>query len=75
MMVEKSLDLKLADIRSNPNSKAFIIADAKDADIARGIYSCGRYSPEYHHGELRFRNIQEYRDMMRQVVAQGLIDI
>lgn len=74
-MVEKSLDRKLAEIHANPSSKAFIIADAKDADIARGIYSCGRYSPEYHHGELNFRSIQEYRDMMRQVVSQGLIDI
>lgn len=74
-MVEKSLDRKLAEIHANPSSKAFIIADAKDADIARGIYSCGRYSPEYHHGELNFRSIQEYREMMRQVVHQGLIDI
>ncbi len=74
-MVEKSLDRKLAEIRATPSSKAFIIADAKDADIARGIYSCGRYSPEYHHGELNFRSIQEYREMMRQVLKQGLIDI
>ncbi len=74
-MVEKSLDRKLAEIHANPNSKAFIIADAKDADMARGIMSCGQYSPEYHHGELNFRSIQEYREMMRQVTRQELVDI
>lgn len=73
-MVEKSLDQKLAEIRSNPNSRAFILADAKDADMAFGM-SSGGPSPEQHHGEVRFRTIQEYRDMMRQVVHQGLVDI
>ncbi len=74
-MVEKSLDRKLKDIGTNPNSKEFIICDAKDADMARGVQSCGPASPEYHHGEVRFRTIQEYREMMRQVVRQGLVDI
>jgi hypothetical protein len=74
-MVEKSLDKKLAEIHANPNTKTFIIADAKDADMARGILSCGQYSPEYHHGELNFRSIQEYREMMREVTRQGLVDI
>ncbi|MBD3266375.1 hypothetical protein GF373_06865, partial [bacterium] len=74
-MIEKSLDKKIAAIKANPNSKAFIIADAKDADMAFGIASTGRRSPEYHHGELPFRSIQEYRDMMRLVLKQGLVDI
>ncbi len=74
-MVEKSLDRKLAEIHANPNTKSFIIADAKDADMARGIMSCGQYSPEYHHGELNFRSIHEYREMMREVTRQGLVDI
>ncbi|MEW6236809.1 MAG: hypothetical protein AB1656_15605 [Candidatus Omnitrophota bacterium] len=74
-MVEKSLDKKIAEIRANPNSRAFIICDAKDADMARGVRSCGPVSPEYHHGEVKFRNIHEYRDMMRQVVRQGIVDI
>ena len=74
-MVEKSLDRKLQEIKANPDSKAFIIADAKDADMAFGITSTGHYSPEYHHGELQFRSIQEYRDMMRKIVNQGLVDI
>jgi hypothetical protein len=38
----KSLDTKIADIRANPSgSKAFIIADAKDADMAFGIVAPG----------------------------------
>ncbi|MGI6456263.1 MAG: hypothetical protein ACOX5R_11685 [bacterium] len=75
-MVEKSLDKKLAEIHADPSgSRAFIIADAKDADMAFGITATGRYSPEYHHGEVQFKSIHEYRDMMRQVVQQGLVDI
>ena len=74
-MAEKSLDKKLAEIHANPSSKAFIICDAKDADMARGIQSCGHKSPEYHHGEVQFRSISDYREMMRQVVHQGLVDI
>lgn len=74
-MIEKSLTKKIAEIKANPNSKAFIIADAKDADMAFGISSTGHYSPEYHHGELKCKSIQEYRDMMRKVVKQGLVDI
>mgnify|MGYP006271815827 CR=1 FL=1 len=74
-MTEKSLDQKLAQIHQDSNTRAFILADAKDADMAFGIRSAGRRSPEYHHGELPFRTIQEYREMMRQVVRQGLVDI
>jgi hypothetical protein len=33
----KSLDAKLAEIKANPSSRAFILADAKDADMAFGI--------------------------------------
>lgn len=73
--MEKSLTQKIAEIKANPNSKAFIIADAKDADMAFGISSTGHYSPEYHHGELKCKSIQEYREMMRKVVKQGLVDI
>ena len=70
--MQKSLDAKLADIHANPNSKAFIIADAKDADMAFGIGSPGR-SPEHEDGA--FRSLQEYREIIRANVQQGLIDI
>ena len=35
--MQKSLDTKLADIRQNPQSNAFIIAYAADSDMARGL--------------------------------------
>jgi len=44
-MVEKSLDRKLAEIRKNRDTKTFIIADAKDADMAFGIAAPGPASP------------------------------
>ena len=37
----KSLDAKLAEIKANPSSRAFIIADAKDADMAFGVRAPG----------------------------------
>jgi hypothetical protein len=43
----KSLDSKIADIRNNPSeSKGFIIADAKDADVAFGITVPGQKRPQ-----------------------------
>ncbi len=71
----KSLDWKLNDIHADPSgSKAFIIADAKDADMAFGIGAPG-VSPERHDGELRFKTLAEYREQIRQVIRQGLVDI
>jgi hypothetical protein len=73
--MEKSLDKKLAEIRANPfHSKAFILADAKDADMAHGLGAPGK-SPEQHAQEGRFRTLAEYRQLMRDVVHQGLVDI
>ena len=73
--MEKSLDRKLADIHANPHtSKAFIIADAKDADMAFGLASPGR-SPECYSSDCPFRTLAEYRQLMRDVVHQGLVDI
>ncbi|MCX7015810.1 MAG: hypothetical protein NTW86_25200 [Candidatus Sumerlaeota bacterium] len=74
--MEKSLDRKLAEIRRNYATRTFILADAKDADMAFGIASTGpRQSPEMHPQELRFRGLEEYRQAMRDVTAQGLVDI
>src|SRR5262245_49195300 len=73
--LKKSLDEKLADIRANPHSsKAFILADAKDADMAYGLAAPGQ-SPEYYGQEGRFRTLEEYRQLMRDVTRQGLVDI
>ena len=73
--MQKSLDQKLAAIHADPSgSREFIIADAKDADMAFGIGAAGK-SPEAHGSELRFRTLAEYRAQIRQIVAQGKIDI
>ncbi len=42
--------------------------------MAYGIASPGR-SPEHHAQEGRFRTLDEYRDLIRQNVRQGLVDI
>ncbi|MBI3463887.1 MAG: hypothetical protein HY000_12645 [Planctomycetes bacterium] len=73
--MHKSLDRKLAAIHADPHgSKEFILADAKDADMAFGIGAPGR-SPERHDGEVRFRSLAEYREAIRQIVQQQLVDI
>ena len=70
----KSLDVKLKRIAEDPSCGDFILADAKDADMAFGIASAGR-SPEQHAHEGRFRSIQEYQELIRANVGQGLLDI
>ena len=58
--MEKSLDRKIARILANPSAKDFVIADAKDADMAFGLAAPGR-SPEHYSQEARFRTLAEYR--------------
>jgi len=76
----KSLDAKIADIRNNPSgSKAFIIADAKDADMAFGITAPGQKRPlnpeRVLKSEFHWKTLEEYREQIRAVVRQGLVDI
>src|SRR3954470_9222726 len=70
----KSLDRKLAAIHADPNCREFILADAKDADMALGLGAPGK-SPEMHAGEVRFKTLEEYREQMRLITRQGLVDI
>jgi hypothetical protein len=73
--VEKSLDHKLQRIHADPaGCKDFILADAKDADMALAIGAPGK-SPEAHRGELRYRSLAEFRAIIEQIVEQGLVDI
>src|SRR5581483_6641179 len=73
--MQKSLDQKLAAIHADPSgAKDFIIADAKDADMAFGIGAPGK-SPEMHAGEVRMRTLTEYREQIRQIVQQAKVDI
>src|SRR5206468_9887346 len=85
----KSLDTKLSEIRANPASRAFILADAKDADMAFGVRAPGprsylaargerpaRFSPEiWTREEFGHRNLPEFLDIIREVVHQGVVDI
>ena len=85
----KSLDAKLAEIKSNSSSRAFIIADAKDADMAFGVRAPGprdylsaqgerpaKFSPEvWTRDEFGHRNLPEFLDVIREVVRHGKVDI
>src|SRR6266487_6316364 len=85
----KSLDAKLTEIKANPSSRAFIIADAKDADMAFGVRAPGprsylsgrgerpaRFSPEvWSRNEFGHRNLPVFLDIIREVVHQGIVDI
>src|SRR5262249_14368537 len=74
-MTAKTLDEKLARIHADPHgAKDFILADAKDADMALAIGAPGR-SPEAHGGELRYRSLSEFRDVIVQIVEQKLVDV
>lgn len=71
----KTLDQKLARIHADPRGcKDFILADAKDADMALSIGAPGR-SPESHPGEMRYRSLQEFRDIIERIVEQKLVDV
>src|ERR1043165_9803029 len=73
--MQKSLDQKLARIHADPaRCRDFILADAKDADMALSIGAPGR-SPEAHSGELRYRSLSEFRDIIVQIVEQAMVDI
>src|SRR4029450_5246819 len=85
----KSLDAKLAEVKANPSSRAFILADAKDADMAFGVRAPGprsylsglgelpaRFSPEvWSRDEFAYRNLPEFLDIIREIVHQGIVDI
>ncbi len=69
--MQKSLDQKLANIRRDPHgAKDFILADAKDADMAAGLASPGKDAVTG-----KPRTLGQYRELMREVVQQGLVDI
>ena len=73
--MQKSLDVKLARIHADPHGcKDFILADAKDADMALSIGAPGR-SPESYPGEVKYRTLAEFRDIIVQIVEQRLVDI
>jgi hypothetical protein len=69
----KSLDQKLAAIHADPSGcREFILADAKDADMAFGMVAPGVTRTD--EGE-RFRTLAEYREQIRAIIRQGIVDI
>ncbi|MFO1022041.1 MAG: hypothetical protein U0903_15315 [Planctomycetales bacterium] len=73
--MQKTLDEKLAAIHADPSGcREFIIADAKDADMAFGMGAPG-LSPEKHEASPQFKTLAEYRQQIREVVGQGIVDI
>ena len=73
-MQQKSLDLKLARIIADPGCRDFILADAKDADMAFGLAAPG-VVPGGDPATGPFRSIEDYRQNIRELVKQGLVDI
>ncbi|MGP8202029.1 MAG: hypothetical protein ACLQU4_21285 [Limisphaerales bacterium] len=85
----KSLDTKLAEIKADPAGRAFIIADAKDGDMAFGVRAPGprawlsaegaqpaHFSPEiWSREEFGYRNLPEFLDIIREEVKQGVVDL
>ena len=72
--MQKTLDEKLARILANPSCNDFILADAKDADMAYGVSAAGvkdKEAPEHK----RYRTIQEFRAQIREIMDQKLVDI
>jgi hypothetical protein len=76
----KRLDQKLANILNGSTSaRDFIIADAKDADMAFGITAPGPKTSGVRHGynesEGCWKTLGQYRDQIRAVIAQDIVDI
>ena len=71
---EKYLDRKLGRILADPGSSDFILADAKDADMAFGLAAPG-LAPGGVPGQGPFRSVAEYRDSIRELLTEGLVDI
>jgi hypothetical protein len=76
----KRLDIKLNNIINGSNSpKDFIIADAKDADMAFGITAPGPQTGSCRHGynesEGCWKTLSQYLEQIRAVIAQDIVDI
>ena len=68
--MEKSLERKLQRLQADSTCDEFILADAKDADMAFGLAATGVCPISG-----RPRTLPEYRQQIRLVVEQSLIDI
>lgn len=67
--MNKTLTMKLSQLQKNPQANTFILADAKDADMAFGIAGPER------DWRGRLRSLNEYREQIREIIRQELVDI
>ncbi|HUC84535.1 MAG TPA: hypothetical protein VL970_05015 [Candidatus Acidoferrales bacterium] len=72
--MKPSLLQKLNRLRENPSNREFILADARDADMAWGVPSPGQVYPPPAAGA-RFRTMPEFHEQIRAVARQGVVDI
>ena len=68
------LSEKLAALRADLNCGQFILADAKDADMAWGATSLGQHYPA-RPGSAAQRSMVDFREQIREIVRQGAVDI
>ena len=76
----KRLDQKIASILSDPSgAKDFIIADAKDADMAFGVTAPGPQTGAcrqgYNESEGCWKTLDQYLQQIRDVIRQDIVDI
>ncbi len=76
----KRFDRKLEQIRNDPSgSTEFIIADAKDADMAFGITAPGPVSHKISNAEGQeegpWKTLKDYRNQIRDIIRQDVVDI
>ncbi len=77
----KRLDQKLAAMRADPSGcREFILADAKDADMAFGVTAPGPDRRNVHQRPYCesvgcWKSLEDYRAQIRAVIAQDLVDI
>ncbi|ACB77361.1 hypothetical protein [Opitutus terrae] len=70
MPVSKTLDEKLRRLRAGTATRRdFILADAKDGDMAFGVTTPGP------HASGRWRSLEDYRMQIREIVRERLVDI
>ena len=75
-MAIKTLEERLARIHANPHGgNDYILADAKDADMALSIGAPGRSPERWPDGEMKHKTLSEFREQITEIVHQGLVDI
>ena len=78
MSAPKRLDEKIARFRSGAATRRdFIIADAKDADMAFGITAPGPgqcRTDRHREAEACWKSLEDYRQQIRAVIAQDIVD-